>query len=662
MCRVKLEGGPLEEALDASTNLLAAAGDNPVFTAESYQMLRGHIPGIGAVPRGDFAAYESILSNNLPMEQKRKAVLNIIELDLAQNQTDEAARRLDDFLQKNAGEKSSDFDLLALGELRLRQHFQAAGDTNFLRQAETNFVRLDTNSDFWGKAQLNLGWCLWEEGKFPESGVAFSNAVGRLPHGEDQAVALFKLGDVLYSQTNYARAIGAYSRIFDGYGAVPSVTNNLLEPALYQIVQAATAMTNLTAANDALKRILNWFPEGLLGQPAMLLLGETEDRAGSAAAARRIFTDFIARWPASPLRPEAELAVARTYERENDWTNAINRLYAWVVANTNSPALPQAEFQLACANYQAGNDSNAFSGFTNFIATYPANALAAQAWYWIGTYHFQREEYELAEVSFKGVFATNMAATAELQNQARMMAGKSAYGRRDYGVAIKYFEDLKEDTNDCPANVRLTAQYAWGDAEISSVSLTNLSPYQSAIAIFGDIVTNHPDDLLAPLAWGRMGDCYRQLGAANDTNQDWFALATAAYTNVISSSNADLATRCTAEYGVGQALENMARSMPPGSGERTNLLQLAVDHYLNVVTGSNLRGDEEHRDPYWVWQTGMAAGRIESDDLKELDKALNLYQTLQDDLPPLQVYLGKKIAGILGQMAPLEHSGPVRDD
>jgi TolA-binding protein len=686
LCRVRAEGGHPEEALQGSADLLAAAGANPVFKAESYQMLGDIYRGLERFPEA-IAAYQTNLSSDLPLEEQRRAALSIFELNLRQNQPDAAAHGLGEFLDQHPNETNSDFDLLALGELRLRQHFQAAGDTIFLRQAETNFQRLDTNSDFWGKAQLNLGWCLWVEGttneggvafsnlaglraqtitdwgKIAESGVAFSNAVGHLPHNEDQAVALFKLADTQYLQTNHTDAIRNYSRIIDEYASPPSVTNSLFEPALYQTVQAATAQTNLTAASGALGRILEWFPNGLLAQPGMLLLGEAEDRAGKAAEARKIFSDFIARWPESPMKPDADLAIARTYERENDWTNAINRLYSWVAANTNAPALPQAEFQLAWANYKAGNDPQAFSEFTNFVAKYPANVLAGQAQLWMGYYYFQKGLFDYAEVNFQGVFATNTPATQELQNQARMMAGKAAVARGDFNKAIEnYFEKLKEDSNNCPADLRLMAQFAWGDALKSSTSLTNLSPCQHAIQIFGDIATNHPGDPLAPLAWGKMGDCYLQLGAANDTNQDWFGLATNAYGNVITSSNADLATRCTAEYGIGQVLEKMAQAKPAGGKEREQLLRQAVDHYLNVVNGSNLRDGESQRDPYLVQLTGLDAARIETDELKDLDKALNLYQTLRDDLPPLQGFLDKKIANLRNQMANPPNRAPAQND
>ncbi len=231
-CRVGSEGGHADDALAASTNLLAAAGDNPVFKAESYLMLGDIYRRLERYPEA-IAAYETNVDNDAPADQRRRSLLSMVDLRLRQNQIDEAARTLADFLARHPEETNSDMDLLALGELRLKQHFQTQGDTAFLLQAQTNFQQLtlgSTNGALWGEAQLNLGWCLAAQGKIADSGIAFSNAVGRLPHDENQAVALFKLAESQYLQTNYAAAINNYRRVVEEFGGLPSVKNNLFEP------------------------------------------------------------------------------------------------------------------------------------------------------------------------------------------------------------------------------------------------------------------------------------------------------------------------------------------------------------------------------------------------------------------------------------------------
>ncbi|HXD01459.1 MAG TPA: tetratricopeptide repeat protein [Verrucomicrobiae bacterium] len=647
LSRVNSEGGHAEAALEASTNLLAAAGDDPNLRAKSRLMQGDIFRRLERWPEA-IAVYQTILTDDAlrDLDLRRQALLNIVELNLRQEQLDEAARRLQDFLAKHPDETNSDADLLALGELRLKQHFMTAGDTNFLQQAKTNFQQLtlgDTNSALWGKAQLSLGWCLAAEGKTVESGAAFGNAAARLPHDEDQAVALFKLAEMQYLQGNYADAYGNYGRIIDEYSALASVTNNLFEPALYQMVRAGIGQTNLVDASQAVDRLLTWFPEAPSGQQSLLLLGEAQDRTGMAEAARKTFSDFLARWPESRLRPEVDLAIARTYEREDDWTNAVTRLYKWVAANTNHPALPQAEFQLAWSKFKSGDENTAFSEFTSFASNY-TNELSAQALFWIGSYYFLHEKFDFADVAFQKVFSANSPAPPELRYQARMMAGRSAFARSDFSPATNYFRALVLDSN-CPPDLQLSAQFAWGDALLSSATQTNPSPCQVAIIPFGDIATNHAGDAMAPLAWGRLGDCYLKLGAWGDTNQNWFLLATNAYANVINATNADLSTRSAAEFGVGSVLEKMARARAASDPAREDLLEQAVEHYLNIVNGTNLRGDETQNDKdlFWVQQAGLLAATIDGEDLKQWDKAISLYETLRDELPPLQGLLKKKI-------------------
>jgi outer membrane protein assembly factor BamD (BamD/ComL family) len=56
-----------------------------------------------------------------------------------------------------------------------------------------------------------------------------------------------------------------------------------------------------------------------------------------------------------------ELAIARTYEQETDWPSAIGVYESWLTNfRLEHAALPQAEYARAWANFQAGNETNAF--------------------------------------------------------------------------------------------------------------------------------------------------------------------------------------------------------------------------------------------------------------------------------------------------------------
>ena len=232
------------------------------------------------------------------MRRKQQALLKIVSLSLRLDETGEAAEKLQQFMTNHPDLKNSDLEMLALGELKLKEAMAPGGATNALQQAQATFETLTntyTNSDLLGKAELDLGWCLWSAREIEKSGPAFSNAVRRLPdlsadrtasslmkvegasdtNGlaatvtnhpdrlatyEDKAVAIFKWADVQYQQKQYAAAVTNYSRVVDQYGSLTAVKNELAEQALYQIVRASLAQTNVAAAQNAMKEIVQSYP------------------------------------------------------------------------------------------------------------------------------------------------------------------------------------------------------------------------------------------------------------------------------------------------------------------------------------------------------------------------------------------------------------------
>jgi TolA-binding protein len=642
LCSIQLAGGHAEDALRNSTNLLDAAAGNPEFKARSIA-LQGQIrERMGLLPEA-ITTYETNLGNGVPSRWQRDAVLRIVELTLKQGKTDEAAGRLEDYLAKHPNERGTDFELLNLGELRLKRYEQSGpgtpgAGTNLLQQARECFQKIIdnfTNSDFLGRAQLNLGWCYSAEGRIAESQAAFSNAVEHLVFSEEQAMARFKVADTMYQLKNFPGAISNYTRVLDQYGSLEEARTNLFEQALYQIVRAGVGETNLAIATGAMNRMLSEFPMGQMVDPAMLELGQALHRQQNFRVAREWFSKLTARSPESALAPIANLAIADTYEKEGDWTNAISQYDAWLVKYTNDPARPRAEFSLAWAKSGAGL-TNAFGDFTNFVARYPTNELTPRAQYWIGDYHWNRQEYTEAETSYQEVFQNTNVPVSELMFRARMMAGRVAMQRRD-DEAIGYFTNLvneaKAHPTECPTNLVLEAQFACGDAYVNSAATNH---FENAIDYFQGIVSTETNGSIVPRAWGRLGDCYRQL-AANDPS--YYAKATNAYQQVMDSKLADSSTRSLAECGLAMTLEVMARAKPPVDRD---LLELALAHYENVVYGNNLAEDEKG-DASLVEKAGLAAGKL-AEDLHEWDHAVRLYERLEVILPPLKSTLDTKKA------------------
>jgi TolA-binding protein len=634
--QVKLAAGDTGAALAATTNMLVIAKlkSDAVLRAESVAM-RAELLEKLERPTDAIAAYQEYLETNSPDQRAREAVLKIAELSIAQRQFTNAEVSLGNFIVQFTNSPAADVALLTLGELYLKDYVAQPSATNNLVLASasfTQFLGAFTNSPLAGKAFLDRGWCNSLAEKTNESLADFKAAAQKLPPSEDLAVARFKIGDALFAQNDFAGALTNYRAVLDDFTNFPAVAQTLGEQALYQSLRANVALNDLPGANGTLARILTNYPAGDLSDNAILLFGENVADARQPADARQLFEQFEKQFPDSELLPQAELAVARTYEQEQNWPAAITNYESWLKMFPTNSLQPQADYALALANFQAGNETNAFLQFTNFVAQFPTNELAPLAQWWVADHFFRAGDFFHAEYFYKVLFQTWQ--SSELADQARMMAGRAAMGRPDYADAISYFTTLVSDTN-CPPDLKVQAQFAWGGALMLSDSPDKNNPlanYSTATNVFIQICQAYPTNELGALAWGEMGDCYSQL-----TNYD---AATNAYAQVFSTNSlADISARSRAQIEFGMALEKKAALVT--GNDKTNLLQLALDNYLDVFdtnVGKNLR-DGETADPSWVKKSGLQAlPLIQSLGIADPNYFINQMEIL---LPPLKESLEK---------------------
>ncbi len=337
----------------------------------------------------------------MPVEWQRQAILKIAELAAAQGKFSEAEQSLQNFLAQFPNSPSADVALLTLGELHLKDYVASRNAgvvaTNDLQEAQARFNQFlgaFTNSTLTGKTYLDRGWCFWIVGKIPESLEAFRAAAKKLPPSVDLAVARFKTGDALFAQKKYAGARDNYRMVVNDFTNFPVVGETLGAQVSYQMLRVCLELNDVAGASNALARILKVYPTSDLADNSVLLVGEGLTDMQQPAAARALFQKFEERFPSSPLRPEVELALARTYEQEDNWPVAIGVYDNWVEHfATNALLLPQVEYTRAWANFQAGRETNAFRLFTNFIAQFPSNSLAPVAQWWVGDHFFHAGEF-----------------------------------------------------------------------------------------------------------------------------------------------------------------------------------------------------------------------------------------------------------------------------
>ncbi len=429
----------------------------------------------------------------------------------------------------------------------------------------------------------------------------------------------------------------------DDFDDFPGVTKTLGDRALYQMLRASLELKDLGGASNALARILRLYPASGLADSGLLLVGEGLADARQPAAARALFQKFEGMFPGSTLRARVELAVARSYEQEQDWPAAIHQYESWLGDFPTNALRAQADYALALANFQAGNETNAFRLFTNFVTQFPTNGLAPLAQWWVADHYFRLggTNYMEAERNYKMLYQnTNWQELplvyTNLVYQARLMAGRAAMGLPSYSDAIDHFKMLTSDTN-CPPDLNAQALFAYGTALMQQDSPDTNNPlanFQTAVSVFNQICQLYPTNETGVLAWNEIGDCDLQL-----TNYD---AATNAYAQVFNSAYADISARSRAQIGLGLALEKKA-ALATGS-DQAGLREQALDNYLDVFDtslGKNLR-DGEVADPFWVKKAGLLAlPLVESLGVAEPGK---FFERLEGLFPQLKDTLEKRKA------------------
>ena len=644
----------LEEALVTSSNIVAAGALTlkPALVAVGVA-LQGQILEALNRPAAAIAAYEQNQRAGMPPERVREALFKTVKLTVAQGQITNAEARLKKFLQEHPNEEGSDVALLTIAELDFQQYqtllsgTNGAGTnvlargTNLLGEVLENSRQVTeqlTNSPLVGQAYLISAWALSAQGNNAESLAAFRRAVEALPWSEEQAVARFKIAELESRSGEMTNALRNYRRVLSEYRALSKVQTELVPRARYQMLLASFVARDLGSANEVIGPILREYPPTGFGERTLLLYGQLVDELGKPVIAREVFSNFLARVPDSSLRPEVELAMARSYERERDWSRAISSYEAWLArfpANTN---VPEAEFRRAMAYDDEGDKTNAMRLLTNFVAKFPTDLFDQRAQYRIGDLYYIDGQWTDAEREYQRVHQNTNWPINSLNWESRLKAGRSAAERQSFSDAKTYLTFLIEEPG-TPEYVRVQASFAWGDTYRKLAPTNQVEKFRGALSIYGQIPQFHHLSAQVPRAWGEIGICHLNLGGLeNPTN---YSAAQDAFNKALKHPLADASTRALARVGIGKVLWEQAKLAQTNGAPDQALLKAARENFLLVVYETYESADMP--DPVWVRDAALFAAEI-SEGRDEWNTALEVYQRLSEVLPALKPTLEKRIA------------------
>jgi len=628
LCRLARITGEPAAALTATTNLLTLAEPTgmPNAKARTFHLQAGILEQL---QRHDEALL--VLTNNLspstPSSLKREALLKVVDLNVERGRLDEAVRTLDAFSRVHTNDPALPLAWRTVGELRLRQ-FHELPATNRVSSAATNLVKeaiadlsraLTATTGPHGSTAFYRGWCHWHLGEWRAAADDFANAAERLPFSQQHAIARYKLAESQLLLNDPTNAVATLSGLVDQYRHSGRLRNGLLDGALYKLLRAAVEIADLDSAEAAVQHILNWYGDSYYGDRSLLFYGQALNQRGRPADARSAFEDLLDRFPMSQLAPRVQIAIARTYEKERNWSAAAFQLQTWASRFPADPLLPDVEYERAWLTHQSGASDHAFQLYTNFVHRFPEHTNAPLAEKWVADYFFNQGQFVKAQETYQTLYEKPQWGTQRLKYESRIAAGRAALAGGLINEATNSFLSLARDDS-CPLDLQPEVWFALGD------SFSVAQHHDLAINAFNRITNRFGAHRLSPYALGRIGDSHLQLARADSARLE---SAAQAYRQVMTYPNAEAPARTLAEFGLAQVAEHQRNP------------DLAIDHYSNILYRKNLKPGEPV-DFNAMKESGYAVARI-LENQGDRQGALKILRRVTETFPSLEPILQARI-------------------
>ncbi|MSU33936.1 MAG: tetratricopeptide repeat protein [Pedosphaera sp.] len=636
-----------------TARLLRDLGTNEILVAhrpEATAMLGRALTALGENDEA-IRVWQENLAVGLPVVLRTEAASRLAEIQISLGQLTPARETLEAYLRENLSDAGAAGVRLQLARVLLQQALtmtNAGGGLSTpglvqIVRASGLFERVATNGGpaiLTGAAWLGKGWCRWEEygagggtNRLEDAGAAFLRAASQLPFSRDQQTAFFKLADVQLAIGQSSLAFTNYERVAGGYSNVSG-----LDPVLEQSarLQAAVSAADCGFQGPASTWLRRWVthepPDSDLARGILLVTQTLEKRQLRADARAVLQQEMLESGRSITIKPVLQLALASSYQRDEEWDRALTVLSDWLARFTTNESAPQVAVERALTAERAGRLTNAVAMFAELATLYPTNSHALLAQLWLGDHYYARQEFQKAEVAYLVVLTNSSWRGRPNWHHARLLAARSALEQRTpagLANARGYLTNLLSDLS-CPTNLLAQGYVALGDLlrrEPPALEADGLQNFREAIIAYSKVPSMDNTGELALAAWGAVGDCHLTLAAKYPNS---YGAASEAYRKVADAPNSGVTVRSRARVGLGIVAQKQGQREP------------ALGHFQDVFYGKILRPGEV-LDPFWLRTSGQAAAKL-LEEMERWETASRVYERLAIQLPSDRVVFDAEVA------------------
>ncbi len=487
----------------------------------------------------------ALLLNTYPNTELRGEALNFLgNTYIALNDFNQAQRAFDAAIAMDAAPQ----------ELKQEIAFQKAWldyRNNNFTAASSAFMQLYNANPTGERAGSSLFWAaesFYQQGAHDRAIELFRNYLRQYPDGEQATGAHYALGWAFFKKTDYTNAITSFETFLSAYREdgdyVPYRTD-----ALLRLADSYYALRRYPEAIRTYNRVAASGEDEALYQSA-----QARANLGDAFEAISLFREFIAEYPGSEFREEAQYSLGYLFFLNQEYDAAIDAYNQLIALAPTDPLAAKAQYGIGDALFNAGRYEAALDGYYDVLRRYPNSPFTADAAVGIQQAGIALGDTERATGMIDAFIAANP--NAPIVDVLRFRQAEVLYQAGDAESALSQFQQFIRTARDTEL---LSDAYFY----LGTIFLER-DMQREAESYLSQLVSRYPNSGRRAEAANQLGNLYLSQSRPGDALQVFRAME--------SSGGIDARSLAQARYGQSVALLSLGRI-----GEAEVLLRDAIN-------------------------------------------------------------------------------------
>jgi TolA-binding protein len=454
------------------------------------------------------------------------------------------------------------------------------------------------------EANAQLGELYARTGKVDQAIKAFQACIST---SKDPALirsAHSQLGTVMLKQAHdYAGAAAQFAQISTG-------TDSAAENASYNFLLAEAYLGKSEAFMKAEADFEKRFPKSGYLKAIALAEGQLLAGAGKTDDAKAVYQKAIATGGTGPDQEALLNALNDLQYQTNDLEGTLATCKMIADQFPNDALRAKQRGVLVSYELKKINEDQVEQILTQLAQQYKNVPGAPEASFRLGEFYYNHQDYVRAQDAFQQMVA-NYPNSPDV-DKALYYAGKAAFAHQDFAAAAALLAKVPDNSSFKP-DARLMQGRVFQQQISGDGSMANFSQAQGYYDAVLATEKSGPRFVDASML---KGECLFALGSKDPAN---YALAAAAFDQILKSKDGSIAQRNEAAVRSAECLEKMGKT------------DEAMALYLNVLYGREAGDDAASPEPpefSWEFEAGSQAGRIRETQ-KDWRGAIEIYKRLE---------------------------------